>query len=77
MTASAFESVGLVGPKMFSPIPQQVEGWLCATDLMPEDEVAAARKVILNYLVEQLPPFPSEEHLALLGRVHAAYEFAA
>lgn len=77
MTAPSFESVGLVPPKMFSPISDQVEGWLRATDSMVEGDQAAARKVVLNYLVGQMPPFPSDEYFALLGRVQAAYEFAA
>ncbi len=77
MTVSIFEAVGLVPPKMFSPISEQVESWLRATDSMLEADQAPARKVILDYIVGQLPPFPSDEHFALLGRVQAAYEFAA
>jgi hypothetical protein len=62
---------------MFCPIFGQVESWLHATDSMEELEQAAARKVVLDYIVGQLPPFPSDEHFALLGRVQAAYEFVA
>jgi hypothetical protein len=75
LSKSSFDTVGLVPPKMFAPIASQVEAWLSTTDAMPDGGQAPARKVILDYVVSQIPPFPTEAQYALLGRVQAAYEF--
>ncbi len=76
--AQKFEAVGLTPPKMFDPIEQLVGRWLAATDAFEsESDQAAARRVVLDYVVSQMGQFPSDEQLAVLGKVQAAYEYVA
>ena len=78
MTAETFTSVGLNPPKMFDSVEVSVDRWLAATDAFESESAqAAARLVIRDYVVSQMGQFPSDEQLAVLGRVQAAYEYVA